>query len=61
MWTESWQMLPLRCLYDDADIDECAKANGGCDPNATCTNNDRSVTCTCNAGYAGDGFNCSGK
>ncbi len=37
-------------------VDNCAELNGGCDPIATCSNPDgRSRTCTCPAGYAGDG------
>lgn len=33
--------------------------NGGCDVLATCTNTPGSRTCTCNAGYVGDGFRCT--
>ena len=42
------------------DIDECASNNGGCDRNATCTNNARfAATCVCKDGYTGDGMTCS--
>ena len=32
-----------------------------CDENANCTNTDGSYNCSCNHGYMGDGFNCTGK
>ena len=39
------------------DIDECASANGGCDPLTTCTNLPGSFACgPCPAGYTGDGL-----
>ena len=41
------------------DVDECLTANGGCDAVATCTNEIGSLTCTCPAGYFGDGVTCS--
>ena len=38
------------------DVDECADNNGGCDLNATCTNNvGAPATCNCDPGYDGDG------
>ncbi len=37
----------------------CAQSNGGCDPNATCVDQDDSILCTCNPGYEGDGQQCS--
>ena len=46
--------------FSDLDIDECDSA-GVCHENATCTNTVGSFACTCNDGYAGDGFSCSGK
>ena len=45
----------------DADIDEFALNNGGCNTDATCTNNDGSFMCTCNTGYTGDGVTCTGN
>ena len=45
------------CIF--IDIDECKSTP--CDKNAACVNTDGSFTCTCNTGYSGDGFNCSGK
>ena len=41
------------------DIDECATPNGNnCDAQATCRNTVGSFTCTCDAGYAGNGVTC---
>ena len=44
-----------------ADIDECTIETDGCDTNAACDDIDGSYTCTCNEGYTGDGFDCSGE
>ena len=41
------------------DIDECTAGTDNCDANATCANTTGSFTCTCNAGYSGDGVTCS--
>ena len=42
------------------DIDECSdSALNNCDPNATCANTDGDFTCTCNAGFSGDGITCA--
>jgi len=43
-----------------ADIDECATNNGGCSANASCSNVQGSFSCSCNAGYDGDGVDCAG-
>ena len=43
------------------DIDECDMETDSCDVNAECTNTDGSYTCSCLAGYSGDGMTCSGK
>jgi hypothetical protein len=38
----------------------CLTNNGGCDPNATCAwTGPTSNSCTCNAGYTGDGTTCT--
>jgi hypothetical protein len=38
----------------------CTKNNGGCDPNATCTGTGPGTnSCTCNAGYTGNGTTCT--
>ncbi len=45
----------------NSDIDECAADTFTCDANAGCTNTYGSYTCTCNAGYSGNGKMCTGK
>ena len=40
------------------DVDKCATNKAGCHAAATCSNNNEGFTCTCLAGFAGDGFNC---
>ncbi|XP_065178731.1 uncharacterized protein LOC135809326 [Sycon ciliatum] len=42
------------------DIDECASSAHNCDSSATCTNTVGSFTCTCNAGFYGNGTSCQG-
>lgn len=45
-----------------ADIDECALPGANnCNFNSRCNNTEGSFTCTCNRGYTGDGFTCSGN
>jgi hypothetical protein len=42
-----------------ATADPCKTDNGGCDVNATCTNQGGTATCQCKSGYAGDGVSCA--
>ena len=44
-----------------SDIDECARKLDRCQEDASCTNTKGSYNCSCDAGYSGDGFNCTGK
>ncbi|MCE9673222.1 EGF domain-containing protein [Myxococcus stipitatus] len=41
------------------DINECANGTATCSVNATCTNTRGSYTCTCKAGYTGNGKTCT--
>ena len=41
------------CLSQD--IDECETGDDDCDLNAYCSDTDGSFTCTCNAGFSGNG------
>ena len=43
------------------DIHECDRGLDGCDPNASCNNTFGSYDCTCNSGFDGSGFACTGK
>lgn len=40
------------------DIDECAKGQDNCSPDADCTNTAGSFSCACKTGFDGDGFDC---
>lgn len=44
-----------------ADLDECSTHTHNCDVNADCINTVGSYSCTCKAGYSGDGQTCTGK
>ena len=53
--------IPSAMIYY-RDIDECLESKGTkCDVNAWCTNTEGSYKCNCNAGFTGNGFNCSGE
>jgi len=41
------------------DADECADGSNDCDPNASCTNEIGSFTCTCKEGFTGNGTFCT--
>ena len=43
------------------DINECEMEIDNCHENATCNNTFGSFECTCNAGFEGDGVNCTSK
>ena len=52
----------LHCMYINvADLDECNTNTHNCDANADCVNTVGSYSCTCKAGYTGDGQSCNGK
>jgi hypothetical protein len=44
----------------DAGFDFCSlRPNGGCDPNALCSNRPAEPACTCKPGFMGNGFTCT--
>ena len=47
-------------MLQSADIDECALANDNCAETAECNNTPGSFSCTCMAGYSGNGTFCEG-
>ena len=52
------KLMALILFY--VDIDECGQRRHTCDAMASCSNTIGSFACTCNIGYQGDGFMCSG-
>jgi len=50
-----------KIVHMHTDIDECAENNGNCSENATCNNVPGSYDCSCNTGFSGDGFTCTGE
>ena len=42
-------------------MNECGTNKSRCHENAHCNNTNGDHNCTCNQGYEGDGFNCTGK
>ena len=51
----------MNMSFYSQDIDECRRNLDNCHENAVCTNTEGSYTCTCNRGFTGDGFSCTGK
>ncbi|XP_035671469.1 neurocan core protein-like [Branchiostoma floridae] len=46
--------------YERKEVDECAEGTANCSPQATCSNvTPGSFTCSCNAGYTGNGVTCT--
>ena len=56
-----YRMLTSLPLSFASDKDECSSKSHSCDVNAVCSNTPGSYTCTCKAGYAGDGKSCTGN
>ena len=42
-------------------MNECGTNKSRCHENAHCNNTDGGHNCTCDQGYEGDGFNCTGN
>ena len=54
----------LKAFYRlSLDINECEDPgdNPTCHEHANCTDTEGSFECTCNTGFSGDGFNCTGS
>ena len=50
----------LKKYFFFSDLGECQTGNDNCHLFAECTNTLGSFTCTCSAGFGGNGVNCSG-
>ena len=48
-------------FFQILDVDECLDNTDSCHDDAVCTNTKGAYNCTCNNGYEGDGYNCTGK
>ncbi|ROT74691.1 thrombospondin II [Penaeus vannamei] len=46
-------------MCPDETTDPCLANNGGCNANADCLTVNGAVSCTCRAGYSGDGYTCT--
>lgn len=47
----------MKCMFLAPDF--CSEYNGGCHEAADCLQSGINVTCSCQAGYSGDGHVCS--
>lgn len=54
------QVTEILLIFTTPDFDECGSKTDNCSAHATCTNNDGSYKCSCNAGYIGSGVICEG-
>ena len=52
----------MALIFQTIDEDECRdNTTHSCDIAALCTNTKGTYECSCNSGYEGDGYNCTGK
>ena len=56
----SFTPWPLFRVVLYTDINECELGSHNCSDNASCSDNEGGFNCTCNDGFIGDGWNCSG-
>ncbi len=54
----AYNSIPTVFQFDNLSI-ACSPLSNACSFNATCGNTDPGYTCTCNVGFAGDGFTCT--
>jgi len=57
--TCSFSLMEYKLVFT-AFSDPCLANNGGCNANADCLTVNGAVSCTCRAGYSGDGYTCTG-
>ena len=55
-----WIIMPF-WTATTTPVDECTDGTHDCHAQAACIDTADSFTCTCNAGYTGDGTTCTGK
>jgi len=58
----TWNDVPCNNCFNFTcftDLDECSTHTHNCDVNADCINTVGSYSCTCKAGYSGDGQTCT--
>ena len=56
-----WFSIIITGFIIHADINECDIGTDECHDNASCSDTIGSYECTCDIGFTGDGYNCSGK
>ena len=60
VYNERYDTVPYCILHCLLDINECNDSTSVCGDNAICNDTQGSYICTCQDGFSGDGFNCSG-
>lgn len=57
----NWCLLLLLICLSKTDINECSSHSHNCHGNGRCFNTFGSYSCTCKAGYEGNGLYCQGN